>query len=526
MKRLPFDTYTFKSIIENNCEYVDKTDIVYKLTHEVKIAFLSRPRRFGKSMLCTTLKEYFLGNKDLFKGLMIEQLEKDWVKYPVFSFTMSSLKDVDFELMESKLSLQLREYENLYGVGESEKTPGSKLYGLIKRGMEQTGQKAVIIIDEYDAPLLNHLDEPEELEKIRKFLQEFYQVIKDAEGDLRFAFLTGITKFSQLSIFSTLNNLKKITMMPDYEAICGITTDELQGESLRPYVQRLADDNEWTLDEAYAKLKERYDGYHFSSRRTDIYNPFSLMNALADRELENYWFDSGTSTFLIKSLKKYGFDYTEMDNINVPKTAFDVPTGNMTNAIPLMFQSGYLTIKDYDKDVESYRLGIPNKEVRVGFTQSLLPIVSDVDSYNSDSLVVSFYCAIRDNDLDKALTAIQSYIASIPYDVMTKEDWEDKAKCEKFYQTIIFLMFNFFNRNIQTEVRSIRGRADIVMYRPDVVYVLEIKVDKSADEALKQIDDKGYAIPYADQANGRRVVKCGINISSEKRTVDEWKIVG
>lgn len=526
MKRLPFDTYTFQKIIETDCLYVDKTDLIYKLTHEVNIAFLSRPRRFGKSMLCTTLKEYFLGNKDLFKGLMIEQLEKDWVKYPVFHFDMSALKDGDIKNMEYKIFLQLREYEEMYGVGESEITAGGKLYGLIKRAIAQTGQKPVIIIDEYDAPLLSYIDCMEKQEVARNFLQEFYQMIKICEGDLRFAFLTGITKFSQLSIFSTLNNLKKITMMPDYEAICGITTDELQGETLKPYIQRLADDNEWTLDEAYAKLKERYDGYHFSSRKTDIYNPFSLMNALADRELKNYWFDSGTSTFLIKGLKKYGFDYTEMDDINVPETAFDVPTGNMTNAIPLMFQSGYLTIKDYDKEVESYRLGIPNKEVRVGFTQSLLPIASNVDSFNSDSLVVSFYCAIRDNDLDKALTAIQSYIASIPYDVMTKEDWEDKAKCEKFYQTIIFLMFNFFNRNIQTEVRSIRGRADIVMYRPDVVYVLEIKVDKSADEALKQIDDKGYAIPYADQANGRRVVKCGINISSEKRTVDEWKIVG
>lgn len=526
MKRLPFDTYTFKAIIEDGCEYVDKTDLVYKLAHDIKIAFLSRPRRFGKSMLCTTLKEYFLGNKELFKGLKIEQLETEWVKHPVFSFSMSSLKDVPLDKMADKLWVQLREYDLQYGADEkTETTPGARLYGLIKRSVAQTGQKAVVIIDEYDAPLLKHLNDPETLEKIRTFLQEFYQVIKDADADLRFAFLTGITKFSQLSIFSTLNNLKKITMMPEYEAICGITVEELHGEVLKPYVQRFADENEWTLEEAYDKLKERYDGYHFSKKKADIFNPFSLMNALADRELKNYWFDSGTSSFLIESLKKFGFDYTEMDNIAVPETVFDVPTGAMTNSIPLLFQSGYLTLKDYDKESQSYMLGIPNKEVRVGFTQSLLPIVADVDSFNSDSLVILFFNAIRDNDLDQALTAIQSYIASIPYDVMTKKDWEDKAKCEKFYQTIIYLMFNFFNRNIQTEVRSIKGRSDIVMYRPDVVYVLEIKVDKSADEALQQIEDKGYAIPYNDRANGRRVVKCGINISSAERTINEWKIV-
>ncbi|MCQ2975433.1 MAG: ATP-binding protein [Bacteroidales bacterium] len=523
LKKLPIDTYTFKSMMEDGYMYVDKTEIVYKLTHESKIAFLSRPRRFGKSMLCHTLKEYFSGNKEMFQGLKIYDLEKDWVKHPVFFFTMSMLKDCSLETMKEKLSSQLRDYEKNYGRDPEVNSPGGRLAYLIKQVTEKKEPNPVIIIDEYDAPLLNKLDKPELLEATRNFLQEFYQVIKDYEGNLRFAFITGITKFSQLSIFSTLNNLKKISLLPDYDAICGITENELQTQLL-PYLEIFAQKNEITVEQAFNKMLEYYDGYHFSDGETRVFNPFSLINALYDKKLNYYWFDSGTPTFLINQLKRFNTNLAELENEKLPASLLDMPATELTNAIPLLFQSGYLTIKGYDKDFEVYLIGIPNKEVRVGLSESLLPMVTKIDNITSNSTVINFATAIRANDLDAALEVIKAYIASIPYDVMTKEDWEDKAKCERFYQVLIFVMFGLFNRYTYIEVKSIRGRADIVMFAENTVYVLEFKVDSSAEEALKQIDEKGYAIAYQDRVKGRNVVKCGININSKLRTIDGWKI--
>ncbi|MCQ2975173.1 MAG: ATP-binding protein [Bacteroidales bacterium] len=522
LKKLPIDTYTFKSMMEEGYMYVDKTEIVYKLTHESKITFLSRPRRFGKSMLCHTLKEYFSGNKELFQGLKIYDLEKDWVKHPVFFFSMSSLKDCSVSEMKDKLMLNLDKYAEIYGDNIKETTPGARLSGLIERSMENNGPKPVIIIDEYDAPLLNILDEPNLLNEVRGFLREFYQVIKDYEGYLRFAFITGITKFSQLSIFSTLNNLNKISLLSDYDAICGITEEELQTQLL-PYLEVFAQKNEITINQAFNKLLEYYDGYHFSDEDTRVFNPFSLIKALNDKRLNYYWFDSGTPTFLINQLKRFNTNLAELENEKLPASLLDMPATELTNAIPLLFQSGYLTIKSYDKDFEVYLIGIPNKEVRVGLSESLLPMVTKIDNITSNSTVINFATAIRANDLNTALEVIKSYIASIPYDVMTKEDWEDKAKCERFYQVLIFVMFGLFNRYTYIEVKSIRGRADIVMFAENTVYVLEFKVDSSADEALKQIDEKGYAIAYQDRLKGRNVVKCGININSKLRTIDGWK---
>ncbi|MCQ2976375.1 MAG: ATP-binding protein, partial [Bacteroidales bacterium] len=472
---------------------------------------------------CHTLKEYFSGNKEMFQGLKIYDLEKDWIKHPVFFFTMSSLKDCSLESMKDNLMLFLDDYAEIYGDNENEKTPGAKLRGLIKRSMENNGPKPVIIIDEYDAPLLNKLDKPELLEATREFLQEFYQVIKDYEGNLRFAFITGITKFSQLSIFSTLNNLNKISLLPDYDCICGITEEELQTQLL-PYLEVFAQKNEITVEQAFNKMLEYYDGYHFSDGETRVFNPFSLIKALNDKRLNYYWFDSGTPTFLIKQLKRFNTNLAELENEKLPASLLDMPATELTNAIPLLFQSGYLTIKGYDKDFEVYLIGIPNKEVRVGLSESLLPMVTKIDNITSNSTVINFATAIRANDLNTALEVIKSYIASIPYDVMTKEDWEDKAKCERFYQVLIYVMFGLFNRYTYIEVKSIRGRADIVMFAENTVYVLEFKVDSSAEEALQQINDKGYSIAYQDRLQGRKVVKCGVNISSKARNIDGWKI--
>ncbi|MCQ2966806.1 MAG: ATP-binding protein, partial [Alphaproteobacteria bacterium] len=475
-----------------------------------------------KSMLCHTLKEYFSGNKELFQGLKIYDLEKDWIKHPVFFFSMSSLKDCTVSEMKAKLMLNLDKYAEIYGDNIKETTPGARLTGLIERSMKNNGQKPVIIIDEYDAPLLNKLDKPKLLEATREFLQEFYQVIKDYEGNLRFAFITGITKFSQLSIFSTLNNLNKISLLPDYDCICGITEDELQTQLL-PYLEVFAQKNEITINQAFNKLLEYYDGYHFSDGETRVFNPFSLIKALNDKRLNYYWFDSGTPTFLIKQLKRFNTNLAELENVRLTISSLDVPATELTNAIPLLFQSGYLTIKSYDKKYEAYTLGIPNKEVRVGLSESLLPLVSKINYIDNDNVSINFAQAIDNNDLDTALEVIKAYIASIPYDVMTKEDWEDKAKCERFYQVLIYVMFGLFNRYTYIEVKSIRGRADIVMFAENTIYVLEFKVDSSAEDALKQIDEKGYAIAYQDRLKGRNVVKCGININSKLRTIDGWK---
>ncbi|MCQ2975797.1 MAG: ATP-binding protein [Bacteroidales bacterium] len=524
LKKLPIDTYTFQKIREEGYEYVDKTEIIYNMTHSMSIAFLSRPRRFGKSMLCHTLKEYFSGNKHLFEGLKIYDLEKEWTKHPVFFFSMSSIKDCSLSEMKEKLGAQLRDYEKIYGRDPEVSSCGGRLTYIIKQAIEKKGPKPVIIIDEYDAPLLNKLDSPELLESTRQFLQEFYQVIKDYEGDIRFAFITGITKFSQLSIFSTLNNLKKISLLPDYEAICGITEEELKTQLL-PYLEVFAEKNEITIEQAFDKLIEYYDGYHFSENKASIFNPFSLINALYDKKLNYYWFDSGTPTFLINQLKKFDTNYAEIDKMEVSVSAFDIPATSLSEATPLLYQSGYLTIKDYNKKYESYILGIPNKEVRVGLSDALMPTITNLTISKNASVALNFVKAIDAEDLDLALNIIKSYIASIPYDVMTKEDWADVAKYERFYQILIFVMFGMFNRYTFIEVKSIRGRADIVIFAETTVYVLEIKVNSTPEDALKQIDDKGYAIAYQDKIKGRKVVKCGVNINSELRTIDRWTIV-
>lgn len=373
---------TFSDIIKRGCVYVDKTDLIYKLTKKYKYVFLSRPRRFGKSLLSTTLHSYFAGEKDLFKGLAIEGLEKDWTEYPVLHFDMSTFKNCNLKDLQSKFNYKLSEYESIWGNNPESETPGDRFKNLIISAKEQTGKPVIIIIDEYDAPLLDVLHNEDRLAEIRTVIQEFYAPIKANDEYIRFAFITGITKFSQLSIFSAINNLANISMDPEFAAICGITKEELT-TTLNQDIELMAEHNGVSKEEMARMLQENYDGYHFTRNSPDIFNPFSLMRALASGEIEDYWFASGTSTYLINQMQRFKTDVTELDNVFAFSSSFDRPTEKMSDALPLLYQSGYLTIKGYDPLSKGYYLGIPNKEVRAGLMEKATWFLSRLTTENS-----------------------------------------------------------------------------------------------------------------------------------------------
>lgn len=372
----PIGIQTFSEIRRKNYLYIDKTEYVYRMTHfDSKYVFLSRPRRFGKSLLTSTLHSYFEGCKELFEGLAIDKLEAEWTRYPVLHFDMSMAKHVDKERLEQMLSVQLYRYEEVYGKVSEEVTLNDRFSGLIRRVCQQTGRQVVVLIDEYDAPLLDVVHEEKNLPVLRDVMRNFYSPLKACDPYLRFVFLTGITKFSQLSIFSELNNLKNISMHDDFSALCGITEQELLTD-LKPDIERMAKANNGTYEEACAHLKRQYDGYHFSKNCADIYNPFSLFNAFDAKEYKNFWFSTGTPTFLIDILQRTDFDVQSLDGLTATDEQFDAPTDHIVDPIPVLYQSGYLTIKGYDPAFRLYRLAYPNGEVRYGFTESLLPALN------------------------------------------------------------------------------------------------------------------------------------------------------
>ena len=509
----PVGIQTFSDIIKRGCVYVDKTDLIYKLTKKYKYVFLSRPRRFGKSLLSTTLHSYFAGEKDLFKGLAIEGLEKDWTEYPVLHFDMSTFKNCNLKDLQSKFNYKLSEYESIWGNNPESETPGDRFKNLIISAKEQTGKPVIIIIDEYDAPLLDVLHNEDRLSEIRTVIQEFYAPIKANDEYIRFAFITGITKFSQLSIFSELNNLDNISMFDQYSAICGISKTELTTQ-MKPDIEAMGEALNMTYEECLAELTRFYDGYHFSENSEDVFNPFSLVKALNARKIAPYWFGSGTPSFLLKLLDKYHVNLASLEGQEAVLNSFDLSTEEMTDALPLLYQSGYLTIKKYEPMFREYTLGIPNKEVRDGLLNSLIPHYVNPRRSDNDAFLLGFCKAVYRNDIEAALEHMRTYLATIPYDL--------ENHSEKHYQTIFYLMFSFLNIYIRTEVKSAIGRADAVMHMPDTIYVFELKVDKSADEALAQIDEKGYMLPY--HSEGKRLVKVGISFDSTQRTISEWKI--
>ena len=522
-RKYPVGIQTFERLRKENYLYIDKTDLVWKMTKESPFVFLSRPRRFGKSLLTTTLDSYFKGKKELFEGLKIMDLEKEWESYPVLHLDVSEAKNkLTSAELQRALCMMMKPLLKEYGRDEDESSPGDLLRGLIHRAHARAGKQVVVLIDEYDAPLLDVLHEETQLPEFRRVMQEFYQPLKANEAMIRFCFITGITKFSQLSIFSTLNNITNISLQPEFAAICGITGEEIDTQ-MQPDVTRLAEEYEVTPQEMREMLRDTYDGYRFSRNSPDIYNPFSLMKAFNQRELQNYWFESGTPSYLIRQLRRFRTDITKLDDLVVPSSAFDQPTENMRNALPLLYQSGYMTIKGYDRWEQAYTLGIPNKEVRVGFTEGLLPTVTGMEGSDVQmGFALRFWRALRKSDTDLALRELQAYLESLPYIEGFKKKLEEVTTAEGFYEWSFYLIFSMLNVYVQTQVKCARGRADMVVFMPDAIYVMELKINGTARDALDQIEQKGYALRYA--TDGRRIVKVGMGFSVEKRAMTEYII--
>ena len=519
----PVDTDQFQLIREQGKLYIDKTDMVYNLVHKYQFVFLARPRRFGKSLLCNTLKAYFQGQKELFHDLMIMEMEKEWKQYPVLHFDMSQMRNcTSLECMQEVLSAMLEKYETYYGTSKHVEDHGTRLDQLLRYIYETHNQQVVIIIDEYDTPLIRNLYNKETKDAIRNLLRGFYQTLKLDGAYLRFVFITGITKFSQLSIFSELNNLKQISMFDEFSGLCGITKEELEGV-MRPCVQEYAEALGITIKEAYAVLKKNYDGYRFSRKGKLVYAPFSLLNALSDKTCNYYWFESATSTALIEHLKHYPeFNPLDCDGIELCIDEFNAPCESARTPFPLLYQSGYLTIGDYDAEINTYTLRFPNNEVRHGMVYGMTSYLMDINDTDRNATILAMAKALVRGNLQVALTALRSWIAEIPYDIITKKQWMAKKDSEAFYKLLMYIVFSLLNSKVQTEVKSIRGRADVVIKTKSDIFVLEIKVDKDVNDALAQIDDKGYSIPY--EADGRKVTKCGVCLSSEARNITHWKI--
>ena len=468
----PVDTDQFADIRKDGKVYVDKTDMVFDLVGKYRYVFLARPRRFGKSLLCNTFKAYFQGQKELFEGLKIAELEKEWKKYPVLHFTMSGLKNCTIPEAKSALELFIGDYEKIYGRNMAEETPGKRFRGLIHRACEQTGEKAVVILDEYDSAIMRLMYEPEQLEAMRTMLREFYQVLKDEGAYLRFVFITGVTKFSQLSIFSELNNLTQISMYDEYSGLCGITQEELD-TVLRPCVEEYAQNLEITTDEAYALLKKNYDGYHFSRKSQDVYAPFSVLRAFDGRNTDHYWFESGTMTSLIEHLRHYPLKTAlQYDGVKVGLDEFNISCESASTPIPLLYQSGYLTIDSYEPLLKTYTLHFPNLEVRSGMVSGLMPLILKRTTADGNSLTRNMASSLFEGDVSGAISALRSYIAKIPYDIITKEEWNDKESRESFYKLLLYMAFSMLDSTVDTEVRSILGRADVVIRTRKDIFVL------------------------------------------------------
>ena len=513
LKRLPVGMQTFEEIVNINCLYVDKTEYIYKMTNLSKYIFLSRPRRFGKSLLVSTLQAYFEGKKHLFKGLYIDTVEKDWTEYPVLKFSMASAKHVDTDRLNRYLSSMLEREEEKWNITSPKQDANDRLLDLILTAYEQTGKRVVVLIDEYDAPLLDVAHETVKLDELRQIMRNFYSPLKDCDPYLKFVFLTGITKFSQLSIFSELNNLKNISMDPAFATICGISEDEIKTQ-MADYLDDFADKNSISREETVKRLKRQYDGYHFTWPSPDIFNPFSLLNAFQDRTLKSYWFESGTPTFLIEMMRKFNVIPSMLKPSNVMASGFDAPTENMTSIMPLLYQSGYFTIKDYDEISDIYTLDIPNNEIRIGLMESLLPNYIARDSYQGLTTVALMHRALHNDDLNEMLRLLQEYLLTIPQC--------DNTNYEGHYQQMLYVIFSLLGRYVDVEVRTPRGRVDMVMNSGKALYLFELKLNKSAEAAMNQINLKNY--PSRFVLTRLPIIKVGINFNSETHTIEDWVI--
>ena len=510
----PIGQQDFPSLRKRGDLYVDKTEYVYRMTHSSsQYMFLSRPRRFGKSLLISTLHAYFEGRKELFEGLAIERLEKEWEQYPVIRLDMSLAKHEEPDDLNRYLLHIVRRNEENFDIVGTEKDPNLRLTDLITSLNKRTGKGVVVLIDEYDSPLLDVVHEEENLPKLRKIMRNFYSPLKACAPYLRYVFLTGITKFSQLSIFSELNNIQNISMLPEYASLCGISKEELLTQ-MSIDIDLLATRLNLTREATIARLIEYYDGYHFTWPSPDIFNPFSLLTAMSNGKIDSYWFGSGTPTYLIEMLRRFGTLPSEIGGTEAPSSAFDAPTETMTNIIPLLYQSGYITIKDYDEITDSYLLDIPNKEIRKGLMESLLPYYTNLPTLDGQSALIKMYRAINKRDMDSALKVLQAYLLTIPY--------TNNTAYEGHYQQVLYIIFSLMNYYCDVEVHSARGRVDLVMRSKTDLYLIETKLGDNAEAAMHQMDLKDYAARFTNC--GLPITKVAIAFDCTTRTLSGWLI--
>ena len=514
---LPIGIQTFEKIRVDDAVYVDKTQFIEKLAKYKCPYFLSRPRRFGKSLFLSTLRSYFEGRKDLFEGLAISKTEKEWKKYPIFYFDFNVGDFTTESDFNSSLRVKLDNYEKIYGVRNKNATsPADRFSNLLQQAHEKTGLQAVVLVDEYDKPLLNAMDDEALVDKFRKILKSFYGVLKGEDAHIRFVFITGVTRFDKVSIFSDLNNLKDISLSETFSSICGITQDELE-QKFVPEIENMAEKHGFSKEDCIAALKKNYDGYHFSQDiKTDIYNPFSLLNAFSDLWFGSYWFSSGTPSFLTKMMLDIGFDYKSLEEgIDVDVRSLEEYRLNSNEPIPLLYQTGYLTIKNYENEFESFTIGLPNEEVKYGLYKKLLPLYAGYQTDDKKIEIVNFLKELRAGKVNEFMERINNIFAAAPKQTNQKQY---ELNCQAF----VWLIFKLIGEFVLCEVQNGKGRSDAVVWEKDTIYIFEFKMDGSAKEALEQINSKDYPIAY--KTDGRKIVKIGINYSSTEKQLTEWII--
>jgi len=512
LRKLPVGIQTFEKLRKEGYLYVDKTALVWQLASTSTPYFLSRPRRFGKSLLLSTFEAYFSGRKDLFEGLAIEKLETEWAEYPILHLDLNAEKYDAPERLGMMLERHIVQWKKQYGTEPGEDTFAARFAGIIRRANEKTGKKVVVLIDEYDKPLLQAiLDEPL-ADAYKKTLKAFYGVLKSADRYLRFVFLTGVTKFAQVSVFSDLNQLQDISMRLDYAEVCGITKEELV-RVFTPELEELGKRNELTFEQTVDKMTASYDGYHFHQQGAGMFNPFSVLNALTAREFEYYWFQTGTPTYLVNLLKESDYDLRLLiDGVKVDMEGFSEYRADANNPLPMIYQSGYLTIKGYDNRFGLYTLGFPNDEVRYGFLKFLSPYYTKITNNETIFHISHFVEELQAGDVPSFIERLKAFFAGIPYEL--------NDKTERHYQVVFYLVFRLMGQFIDAEVRSAKGRADAIVKTKDRIYVFEFKLDGTAEEALRQIDEKGYLEPYA--MDSREKVKVGVDFSKEERNINDF----
>ena len=512
--KYPLGIQTFEKVRVENRLYLDKTEYVYRMTHGTSsYVFLSRPRRFGKSLLVSTLKSYFEGKKELFKGLAIEKLETEWEEYPVLHFSLAGGKHMEKDTLERYLGQLLTDQEDKFGVKNTAVYPNVRLAHLIRHIYQKTGKQVVVLIDEYDAPLLDVVHEDEHLVELRQVMRNFYSPLKDADPYLRFVFLTGITKFSQASIFSELNNINNISMLPEYGGLCGITKEELETQ-MQEDVAYLGKRLGKTYEETMEALRKNYDGYHFAWPSPDVFNPFSLLSALTNGRIRPYWFSTGTPTYLLEMIRKFNVLPNKIGEMCASESDFDAPTEGMVTLTPLLYQSGYLTIKAYDADFDVYTLDLPNQEIRTGLFENLLP--NYLGFGQSGNVTVAFLAkALCNDDMDGALRLLQDFLSTVPYC--------NVKNYEGHYQQMLYVIFTLLTQyRIDVEVHTPHGRIDMVLMTQKRIYIVELKLNRDAQTAMRQIDLKDYRKRFS--LSNLPVTKVGVNFDSEKGNIADWMI--